>query len=113
MEINVAQPWFRHIQRRRKTVEGRLDKNKFSELSRGSVLIISSNQSKEEEKVVAVVTRVKKYPDFRTYLTQEGLARTLPGIETIEEGVSVYRQFYTEAQEREHGVLAVHIRLVL
>lgn len=110
MEINVTSPWFRHIQKRRKVVEGRLNKGRFSELQRGSVLIINENGT--SEKVVAVVTRISKYPDFTTYLTQEGLARTLPSIKSIEEGVNVYRQFYSAQQEQEFGVLAVHLRLV-
>lgn len=73
--------------------------------------MISRNGS-PDEKVTAVVTRVVKYPDFKTYLIQEGLSRTLPGIESIDEGIAVYRQFYSEEQEKTHGVLAIHLRLV-
>lgn len=108
----MASPWFEHIKKNRKTIEGRLNKNRFSELQKGSILIIKNNDNDDDKNLVAVVTRIRKYPDFKTYLTQEGLARTLPGVMSIEEGVAVYRQFYNEENERTYGVLAVHIRLI-
>ena len=111
MNITVAAPWFKHIKKGRKTVEGRLNKGKFSELGPGSVLVIAEKGS-HIDKVVAVVVKVKKYPDFKTYLVQEGLASTLPGITSIEEGVAVYRRFYSEEQEKEYGVLAICIHVV-
>ena len=104
----MSQPWFTHIKRGVKTVEGRLAKGKFASLKTGAVLIVGSG-SASAKPVVAVVTRVCRYAGFKEYLEQEGLARTLPGVKGIDAGVAVYRKFYTVEAEREHGVLAIHM----
>lgn len=114
-ELNVSQPWFGHVKSGRKTVEGRLDKGKFADVRAGTVLLIrrsssnSNSNSNSSKPVVAVVADVRRYDSFESYLSAEGLNRTLPGVQTIADGVSVYRQFYTEQDERKHGVLAIQI----
>jgi ASC-1-like (ASCH) protein len=114
MEISVVQPWLDHIRAGRKTVEGRLNRGQFAELGPGSLLLIggTGDASQNEPKTSAVVTKVVQYPTFAEYLSEEGLASCLPGIQTINQGVEVYRQFYTAELEKEHGVLAIHIRVV-
>jgi ASC-1-like (ASCH) protein len=115
MEISVVQPWLDHIRAGRKTVEGRLNRGQFAELAPGSLLLIAATgeASQNEPKTTAVVTKVVRYPSFVEYLSEEGLDKCLPGIQTINQGVGVYRQFYTAEQEEEHGVLAIHIRVVV
>ncbi len=129
VELNVSEPWFSAIRSRSKTVEGRLNKGKFATMEPGTVLVISKSQaggaslsttkngrSKSKtsavSKLVAVVTKVVTYSSFVEYLSHEGLAAALPGVRTIEDGVAVYRQFYTSEMERQHGVLAIHIILM-
>ena len=112
VEIGVGDPWFSAIRAGDKTVEGRLHKGKFAGLAPGQVLAISKSGSTRTRKLVAVVTRVVRYTSFHQYLCQEGLARTLPGVHTIEAGIAVYRRFYPVEQEREHGVAAIHITLL-
>lgn len=114
--INVSDAWFEAIQNRKKTVEGRLNKEKFAGLRVGSILVInrstpnSASDAQRTSSLVAIVTQVVLYDSFRQFLEQEGLARTLPGVPTIVDGVKVYRQFYSAAKEKEHGVAAIHIR---
>ena len=112
MEINVSQPWLRCLQKGIKTVEGRLNKGKFADLRPGSVIIVagdSRSNSRKRRRTVHVVSKVIRYASFEEFLSQEGLARTLPGVATIKEGVTVYRQFYSAEAEKEHGVLAIHV----
>jgi hypothetical protein len=42
-------------------------------------------------------------------LETEGLAKALPGVESMTEGVKVYRQFYTVQKEQAKGVLGIHV----
>ena len=102
-EISVQDPWFTAIAQKRKTIEGRLLKGKFAALRPGTVLVVDKPNSKR--RLVAVVTKVAKY------LSSEGLNRTLPGVKTIRDGVDVYRRFYSEQDERNFGVVAIHITL--
>ena len=45
-------------------------------------------------------------------LEKEDFKKILPDIETIEEGLEVYRKFYTEEQEREFSALAIEVERV-
>lgn len=99
MELSVQQPWLDHILKGRKTVEGR-----FAELQRGDILVIAGRRFR--------VSSIARYDGFKAYLTQEGLARTLPGVTSVAEGVAIYRRFYAEEAERQHGVLAIRIKPV-
>uniref|UniRef100_A0A2N9J3V0 ASCH domain-containing protein n=1 Tax=Fagus sylvatica TaxID=28930 RepID=A0A2N9J3V0_FAGSY len=55
---------------------------------------------------------VHRYASFSDMLGAESLAKVLPGVETIEEGVQIYREFYTEEKEKTNGVLAIHVSQV-
>lgn len=62
--------------------------------------------------LLLVVLR-RRYPTFDAMLRSEGLARVLPpasGVSSLEQGVAVYRGFYSAEQEREHGVLALRVQ---
>ncbi len=127
VEIGVSEPWFRALRDGAKTVEGRLHKGKFAALRPGTVLVVTrssagaaqarsasppSSSSARTRPFVAVVTRVLRYASFAEYLCQEGLARTLPGVKSLEDGVAVYRAFYSAEDEEQHGVAAVHVHVV-
>ena len=111
----MSEPWFSRIRARTKTVEGRLNKGKFTEMRVGTVVVVSKTASTSHSrspKVVAVVTKVVRYATFDQYLSQEGLAATLPGVPTIDQGVAVYRQFYAPALEKQHGIVAIHLEVL-
>ncbi|MEW5303545.1 MAG: hypothetical protein WDW36_006226 [Sanguina aurantia] len=116
--ITVAEPWFTFIKAGEKTVEGRLCRGMFAGLQVGSLLSVTRSNAQAQEAcmhacmVEVSVTCVNRYASFEQYLTDEGLAKTLPGVHSISEGVAVYHQFYTPQQESEHGVLAIHILVV-
>lgn len=129
VDINVQEPWFTAIASGRKTVEGRLNRGRFASMAPGTQLSISraptsrpsggeapppaaDTEEQQPAAVAAVVRCVARYSSFEEYLTREGLAVTLPGVHTVAEGVAVYRQFYSEADEVQCGVAAVHIQLV-
>ncbi|KAJ6741266.1 RNA-BINDING ASCH DOMAIN PROTEIN [Salix purpurea] len=50
---------------------------------------------------------VHRYASFSKMLQAESLEKVLPGVKTVEEGVEIYRKFYTEEKEMSIGVLAV------
>jgi ASC-1-like (ASCH) protein len=107
-EISVSNPWFNYIKNKKKKVEGRLNKNIFAQLKKGDIVIFTNNDMKIKTKI----KRITKYKSFNDYLTQEGLRTTLPNIKTIDDGIAIYRQFYSEEKEREYGVLAIKIKII-
>jgi ASC-1-like (ASCH) protein len=110
--LNVHEPWFSHLRNGNKSVEGRLNRGKFAQIRIGDVLILqkSGNVVRKTPNVVFVVHAIKKYSSFLEYLSQEGLARTLPGTKTIDEGVKVYHAFCNSDDERKYGIAAIHVK---
>jgi ASC-1-like (ASCH) protein len=52
------------------------------------------------------------YPFFTTYLRSEGLHKTLPSIEKIENGLKLYQMFYKPEEEMKYGVVALELKVL-
>lgn len=113
MRKNVSEPWFSLIALGLKKVEGRLDKGDFAEAKAGDTVTWVNSDLGFERRVKTKIVAVVKYTTFQKYLKAEGLQDCLPapGVKSIAKGVAVYKQFYDDAAEREHGVLALRIKL--
>jgi ASC-1-like (ASCH) protein len=113
LECSVGDPWFAAIRAGLKTVEGRLAGGKFAGVNAGDMMTIrhSTEQKASFRPLVVRVTRVSRYPSFRSYLENEGLRNALPGVDKISKGVAVYRQFYSAREERDRGVLALQLQV--
>lgn len=106
--INVQNPWFTLIKQGRKTIEGRLNKGQFSRLEVGQTVMWENAGQTVKTKLV----RIEKYQSFSDMLVNEGLRHVLPGKKTLKDGIDVYRGFYSEEKEAEHGVLAIEVKLM-
>ncbi|KAK1265974.1 hypothetical protein QJS04_geneDACA015551 [Acorus gramineus] len=99
-EIHVQEPYFSLLKDQRKTIEGRCAVGDYNRIAAGSVLLVNKCMLLE-------VQHVKKYDSFFEMLEVENLNNVLPGIESIDEGVQIYRKFYMEEKEKSNGVLAI------
>jgi len=108
MELECSTVHFNNIKNGIKTYEGRPNKPKYSGLKVGQKLIIK-NSDNLSEYVELVITSLDVYNTFQGMLEDKGLDRVLPGEETIESGVNVYRQWYSEAVEEEFGALCIGV----
>jgi len=106
---NLDTNWFDHMKARRKTVEGRIKRSKWAQMRLGDIWRVSSTSL---ESFTARITRITEYESFREYLHSEGLAKTLPGVSNIDEGISVYRRFFSEEDERTSGVIAFELEII-
>ncbi|XP_076910774.1 uncharacterized protein LOC143568509 isoform X2 [Bidens hawaiensis] len=101
-ELHVQEPFFSQIKDGHKTIEGRCagGANRFEA---GSLILFNKC-------LLLQVEDVHRYASFSDMLAAEGLDKVLPGVETIKEGVQIYRKFYTEEREKSNGVLAIRIK---
>ncbi len=107
LNVNVQEPWFTLIALGLKKVEGRLNKGKFAQMEIGDEIeFVSGDRS-----VIATITDIVEYPSFYRYLKSEGLKVCLPSVKTLRDGVNVYYKYFTKEQEKDHGVLAVRIKV--
>ncbi len=170
--MNVCEPWFTHMRKRRKVVEVRLAKTSWAGVRPGDSLTIRNG----DQQLLADITSTAPYQsDARALdmfahlmtvgaiiwgtvvvfvgnangdeplktmcimlltafavllirvllgvasmpltanaclwrcLAQEGLDATLPGVARIEEGIAVYRQWYTPEDVSRYGMIAIRI----
>ncbi|XP_015077712.1 uncharacterized protein LOC107021543 isoform X2 [Solanum pennellii] len=102
-ELHVQEPYFSLLRNGQKTVEGRCAVGHYNKIESGALILINKC-------LVLQVQEVRHYHSFREMLEAESLKEVLPGVDTTEEGVQVYRKFYSEEKERSNGVLAISVK---
>ena len=105
-----AEPYFSFVKDGRKTIEGRIRKGKYCSIKPGDHIVVSNEA--ETDSVEVLVTGARAYGSFREMLTVEPLEKVLPDVLSVDEGVTVYRKFYTEEMEDEYGVIAIEVNLM-
>jgi len=109
---NVSEPWFSLISLGLKTVEGRKNKGRFATMKPGQI-IKWTNEDFKSRYVLTKIVRVKTYDTFEDYLREEGLESSLPSINDIETGLSVYFKYFTKEDESQYGVIAIQIEKII
>ena len=110
---NLSEPWFSLISLKIKKYEGRLDKGEFSKMKKGDIMIFENNDMGFLRTVKCKITSIKKYTTFKDFLEKKKLKRCLPTIQTIDQGVQVYRKFYNKKDEETYGVLAIKMKPII
>ncbi|XP_052136078.1 uncharacterized protein LOC127754552 isoform X1 [Oryza glaberrima] len=101
-ELHVQEPYFTQLRAGTKKVEGRLAAGNYNRIAEGSLLLFNKC-------LLLNVQVIRKYASFSEMLQAEMISEVLPGISSIEQGVGVYRKFYTEEKESLYGVLAISV----
>ncbi|KAL2529991.1 RNA-binding ASCH domain protein [Forsythia ovata] len=101
-ELHVQEPFFSQLSDGLKTIEGRCAVGHYNRIKSGDILLLNKC-------MMLQVQDIHQYASFHEMLEAESLAKVLPGVENIEEGVQIYRNFYSEEKERLNGVLAICI----
>lgn len=109
---NVKEPWFSLIKIGKKKAEGRLNKGSFSKMQKGDYIIFKNNELNLDRECKVIITDIIKYKTFEEYLINEKIKKCLPGIDTLEEAVSVYRGFYSKSDEEKFNILAIKIKVI-
>ena len=108
---HLSEPRFTVISLGLKTVEGRKNKGKFKEMQVGDIIQWYNDDFKERYILTKIIGKAE-YKTFEEYLTTEGLYNCLPGIPTLEHGLSVYFKYFTKEDETEFGVVAIRLKLL-
>jgi len=103
--LHIQPIWFNNIKSGKKIAEGRPGKEKIRKMIKGDYLLILNT----EGVMYTRITDAREYKSFYEMLDTLGLENVLPGIKTLEDGVGVYRQWYSEEMEKKLGVYAIFI----
>lgn len=107
---NLSEPWFSLVQLGIKKSEGRLNKGSFSKMKKGDIIIFENSELGFNRSYRVKITSIINYESFKNFIQKEKLENCLPGIDTIENGVKVYRKYYPEKEEQEYKVIAIRLR---
>lgn len=101
----------------RKTIEGRLNKGKFSEYAVGDTVSLRRDIRGEDGILVdgepnaatVKIIAIRQYSDFLTMVSEEGFTNVIPAAKNAAEAADEYNKYYSAADQRRYGVLAIEI----
>jgi ASC-1-like (ASCH) protein len=107
--IPLKMIYLRMILDGRKTIEGRINNGPFKKLQAGAFIRFHCQGTE----AYCQVLKVNRYGSFREMLEKEGVHPCLPDVRSLQEGVTIYDKIPGYADKaKQHGVLAIHIRLL-
>ena len=104
----------------RKTIEGRLKKDKFAKYRVGDIVVFRRDirddagilHDGELDAARVKVMAVREYSDFLTMVTTEGYERVIPSASSAEAAAAEYEKYYSAKDQAIYGVLAIEITYV-
>lgn len=108
---HLSEPWFSLVTLKAKTVEGRLNKGDFIKMKVGDI-VEWFNDDFLPRTILTEITETIRYDTFSEYLESEGLSKCLPGIPTLEHGLSVYYKYFSKEDETNNGIIAIRLKVV-
>lgn len=105
-----VEPYFTFLKNGQKTIKGRIKKGWYRFVKPGDHIIVYNED--ESNSVEVLVKDVRTHTSIRDMLEHEPLKRVLPDVETIEQGIKVYKRFYTDEQEQNFGVIAIDVERI-
>lgn len=111
-EVIIEAKYLEFIKNSQKTVEGRVNKPKYTHIQRGDIIEFVSSTHPATKTFCLVMERAF-YPNFRTMLESEGVKNCLPDSKTIDDGVEIYHGFPGYASDEIiYRVVAFKIKLL-
>jgi ASC-1-like (ASCH) protein len=104
----------------RKTIEGRLNRDKFAQYKAGDRVSLRRDhrdadgvlRDGEPNAALVEVIAVRKYKTSLEMVQAEGFQRVIPYAASAEEAAAEYDKFYSAADQATYGVLAIEFKLV-
>lgn len=104
----------------RKTIEGRLNRDKFAEYKSGDRVWLRRDyrdengvlRDGEPRQVLVEVTAVRHYKTSLDMVTIEGFQNVIPYVNTPEQAAAEYDKYYSTEDQAKYGVLAIEFKVV-
>lgn len=107
-EKNIEEPYYTLINDGKKKIEGRLFKDDFLKMKKDDIIKFKNQNSTFEVKIV----KIKIYENFKEMLEEETLEKVAPNLESIEEALNVYYNFFSEEDRNKYKTCAIHIEKI-
>jgi ASC-1-like (ASCH) protein len=112
---HMSEPWFSLIAVGCKTVEGRLHHDDWEKMRQGDIIEWYNLDYTPilDRELKTIILSKKVYPSFESYLTNEGMQKTLPSIKNINDGLKIYYNYYKPEDEKKFGIAAIQLKVVI
>ena len=111
--LYIKEPWMTLIREGFKEVEGRLYSGDVENYRIGDRIdFVHKGKNGEEKELGVEITKLVKYPDFKSLLFHEKLYRVLPGFPNIRTGNELYEKYYPYKLVKQHGALGITFKLL-
>ena len=111
-ELYLRQPWFALMKEGLKEVEGRLYRGAVEEYKVGDIIHFIERSQGKENILETEITKLTKYPDFKSLLFHEKSYKVLPGIPNIKCGNEMYEKIYNYKFIKQYGALAIQVKII-
>jgi len=108
---HLSQPWFDYIKSGEKTIEGRLNKDFWSNINIDDIIIWYNDDNNCYNSFKTRIIKKNIYKSFSDYLENEDLNKCLPNINNINDGLNIYYQYYNKDDENKYGIVALYLEL--
>ncbi len=120
-QFHVQPRYFNFIFEGKKTVEGRVAREKYRALRPGDLIQFLTQEKfsdptkgtiEVDRSLEARIVSLEHFPSFSEMLTFYGLKNCLPGVKSLSEGVSIYHGFPGyEADAKKFGTIGIEIEV--
>jgi ASC-1-like (ASCH) protein len=112
--LHVQQPYFNALKNGTKTKEGRLNNDEVNGIEVGHILHMYTESLENGNESLTCTLLVMERHEYRSIheMLLNSLQQYLPNIDTIDSGVAIYRQFYTEQQEKQYGMVGFTVKQI-
>jgi len=102
----------------KKIIEGRLARGKFVDFEKGDLIKLREDVYRNgilvntiPNRLTTRVTKVERFSTFRDMLETVDYKKVLPRAKSLDDAISEYWRYYTPAEEKVFGVLAIHFEI--
>ncbi len=110
-KYHLREPGFSDIINGSKKIEGRLNKNTFSQIKSNDQILFTNREHLNPRSIIVNVVKVVNYDSFTTMINAEKLDLIRPNAKSIDDALKIYRKYYSFDNEKKYGVLAIYINL--
>jgi ASC-1-like (ASCH) protein len=80
-------------------------------MKKGDYILFTNNEFNFPRSFLCKITSIHNYDSFEKYLKSETLEKCLPGIDSLEQGVSIYHKYYTKEDEAKYKIKAFRLKI--
>ena len=108
--MNLNNKWFQLIKSNIKLIEIRINDEKRQKLLVNDIIVFKNKDTEEELK--RSIKLLKLFDNFRIALENNNISKILPEVNSIEEGIKIYKNIpgYKDKEEV-YGVLLIYLNI--